>query len=869
LTLGGGGIYRVARRLPLSPAANDPWTSFSPEVAFARPSIAARTEVRLGGEAMLMARSGVFARAGGPRGWAGERGALSGLAVLAAALAASGCDAPTTPGAEEQPVAAVLAPDARDVSAWPAAEEQGTHRPATLFFAASDPDRMLQLMADAHVGGTSGFYLRELGGSVHLAENETFVFEPASTIKALVHFHAMRQVQDGALIGGNPATLALQVQNAWATPPNSSCPQPAAPFSASLQTGLTAMMVPSDNPWTQALRDLFGDGPIDATRQTFDMTNTALQHRIGCGADALASPNQLTLVDAGKMYESVATGFLTGATRDEAWAIMLTDAALFNTMIDEEAAGLGLSSGGVSDFKAQRRSALKAGSYTLSSLQYRSVAGWAELGVKDASCALAPRAYVYGAFIHQADELTGLGIRALGVETFREQVRASLESWADCEADLRVFSPQVIGLGAPLNVNEVITFTVRHTVRNDGPAPSIDAVLTTTLTGPADCTIEPALDSRPVDGLGAASVVVDIPVEMTCANPSNHVFQIGAAIEAANAAVNDPDLENNTSSIFVSREFIAYADLAITDWDFAELDGAGLGDFMVGEMFTFETIRTVHNFGDTQLGTYHDAADVLLSRSLTVPDGVRGMVRVGTGEAFAQVVVQRQGQPDQVHDNLAAGSTVSADGEATIIVNYRLNGLSVAETRAVIEEFGVSCLAPGEHELLFASEIAAVDPHLLDPDLDNNVLDATKTIDCALPVQVNIRPGNQHNPITPASHQNVPVALLTTEKGEYGLPLAFDAATADPGSARFGTLAMLGQGAGSTASQHFLRDSFEMDDRTKDGDIDLVLHFGIVGTGADVQTAALCVTGSFLGEGGVWFTFLGCDAMKPTGPATP
>src|SRR5690606_31804820 len=107
-------------------------------------------------------------------------------------------------------------------------------------------------------------------------------------------------------------------------------------------------------------------------------------------------------------------GYLTGATRDSAWAIMLTDAALFNTMIDEEAVGLGLSAAAISGFKAQRRSALKAGSYGLSSLLYRSVAGWASLGFRDGTCAVAPREYVYGAFIHAADTLTGLGIRALG-----------------------------------------------------------------------------------------------------------------------------------------------------------------------------------------------------------------------------------------------------------------------------------------------------------------------------------------------------------------------------------------------------------------------------------------------------------------------
>lgn len=808
-------------------------------------------------------------RSGDGIGQCGVRRAFALAVLLVTAVLGSACDDSTAPDAPAEAALQVPAEDAVDITTWRAREIEGTLRPPLLSFAVADPDRMLQLMDGAHEGGTSGFYLRELGGSVLLADNQSFVFEPASTIKALVHFHAMRQVQDGAMINGNVVTLGLQIPNGWATPPNSSCPQAVTPFSATLQTGLTAMMVPSDNPWTQALRDFFGDTPIDATRQTFDMTNSVLQHRVGCGADALANPNQLTLVDAGKMYEDVATGFLTSPTREAAWAIMLTDAALFNTMIDEEVAGLGLSSGGVSDFKAERQSALKAGSYTLNSLEYRSVAGWAELGFKNASCALAPREYVYGAFIHQADSVMGLGIRALGVETFREQVREGLETWADCEADMRVFSPQVIGLGAPLNVNEEVAFTVRQTVRNDGPAPMVDAVLTTTITGPVDCTIDPALDTRSVADLGDESVVIDIPVTMTCTSPSDHLFEITAAIEPENPEIVDPDAGNDTSSTFVSRELIAYADLGITDWDFVELDGAGLGDFMVGEMFTFATTKTVQNLGDTQLGIYNDPADVLVSRSFVVPEGIRGQVTIGAGEGLAQVVIQRQGQPDQVSDNVAPGAEFAADGEATIIVNFQLSALAVDEMRQVIEEFGVQCLEPGERTLLFANEISAVDPHLLDPVPDNNELEVERTIECVLPVQLNIRPGNKHNHVNPGSHQNVPTAILTTEAGEYGLPFAFDATTADPASTRFGTLPVLGMGGGSAAAQNFVRDSFEMDDKTKDGDLDMVLHFGIVGSGADPQTAELCVTGQFLGNGGVWYTFLGCDAVNPNGPGAP
>jgi len=161
------------------------------------------------------------------------------------------------------------------------------------------------------------------------------------------------------------------------------------------------------------------------------MDDTALNHLIGCGADALANPNQLTLVDAGKMYESVATGFLDDATRASAFSLMTQDNGVFNGIIDAESAGMGLSAASINSFKSQRQSANKAGSYTLSGDEYRTVAGWAQVPFKDSvTCETEIQEYVYGAFIHDADSIAGsfMGIRPAGVELFREEIRSALES---------------------------------------------------------------------------------------------------------------------------------------------------------------------------------------------------------------------------------------------------------------------------------------------------------------------------------------------------------------------------------------------------------------------------------------------------------
>jgi len=118
---------------------------------------------------------------------------------------------------------------------------------------ADDPeDRVRQILEDGSTGGTVGVYLKEVNGAVIASHNESFIFESASTIKALIHFHAMRQVQDGAIIDGDVVTLATQVP--WFTGPanysnspgpgQTSCPDLMGAASDTLQNGLVAMMDP-------------------------------------------------------------------------------------------------------------------------------------------------------------------------------------------------------------------------------------------------------------------------------------------------------------------------------------------------------------------------------------------------------------------------------------------------------------------------------------------------------------------------------------------------------------------------------------------------------------------------------------------------
>src|SRR3954447_17445159 len=50
-------------------------------------------------------------------------------------------------------------------------------------------------------GGTTGMYLKQVGGPVIAAQNENFVYEPASSIKVVVHLYARQGVGLGLPLG--------------------------------------------------------------------------------------------------------------------------------------------------------------------------------------------------------------------------------------------------------------------------------------------------------------------------------------------------------------------------------------------------------------------------------------------------------------------------------------------------------------------------------------------------------------------------------------------------------------------------------------------------------------------------------------------
>lgn len=283
---------------------------------------------------------------------------------------------------------------------------------------------MRAYLASNQSGGAYGLYLKPVNGGALAALQQGYVFEPASTIKALHNVHAIRQVELG--------NISLNSPVGWFQDLNGSCPVDSSPAIGSLQTGLNAMMKNSDNRWTQAMRVRFGEANINATAQALGMTSTLLRHRIGCagGSDgAINEPNRLTLVDITRLYDQVANGYL-GSQRQNFYNRMLTGRGYIDTVINQEAAKLGLSATTISNFKSYIRTAAKAGSYGLNGKSYLSIGGWIRLPFESRLGRVAYREYSFGLFINKANSINAsFSIWDARGELLREEIAKALATF--------------------------------------------------------------------------------------------------------------------------------------------------------------------------------------------------------------------------------------------------------------------------------------------------------------------------------------------------------------------------------------------------------------------------------------------------------
>lgn len=195
-------------------------------------------------------------------------------------------------------------------------------------------------------------------------------------------------------------------------------------------------------------------------------------------------------------------------------------------------------------------------------------------------------------------------------------------------------------------------------------------------------------------------------------------------------------------------------------------------------------------------------------------------------------------------------------------VDVEVLGVGVGSPAQMQTSVPIQCVLPGFHAVEVVARVAPLDAFVVDFEASNDEATATLVVDCATPVAVNIHPGSSRNPINTTADQ-VPLALLTTQAGEYQTVIDFDATTVVDSSVRFGTQDVVTQGGGTApihASGH-REDARELDERTRDGDTDLLLHPALVGSGLDVGAVEGCVRGLYQLDPGTQASFYGCDAV--------
>ena len=195
--------------------------------------------------------------------------------------------------------------------------------------------------------------------------------------------------------------------------------------------------------------------------------------------------------------------------------------------------------------------------------------------------------------------------------------------------------------------------------------------------------------------------------------------------------------------------------------------------------------------------------------------------------------------------------TASATANATVTpasTSHLEAALGHQEQRSVDEPFQIECTDGGPATITFTNAISPDRPDDVDPNTANNAATTSLTVECIVPVKIDIHPGSAKNPVNLTSNGVIPVTVLTTSAGEYGLPLAFDATAIHPLTARFGPEPVVTAGAGAP----------EAHDRGHAGSGDMLLHFRTEESQLTGSEAEACVRGRF-GPGN--HVFQGCDSV--------
>ena len=375
----------------------------------------------------------------------------------------------------------------------------------------------------------------------------------------------------------------------------------------------------------------------------------------------------------------------------------------------------------------------------------------------------------------------------------------------------------------PLAAGTSVTYTVN--VKNVGPNPADSVTVTDTLPTEATFVSSSTPCARAAQvltcQLGSMEPATARSFTVTASVPPDLVYTRGGPVTITNAAtvVNgagpESDPTNNTST--EQTRVIAVADLSVT----ATTTTAPL-EVLIGQTGSASLSATVANGGPSS------PIDAVLTTTATAEAGL----------------------------TVVPASSTSA-----------VNALAVGSPRSVAYSATIRCDAPGAKTVTLTTAVTTKNAVDIDPDTTNNSRTVQFSVDCVVPIVINVRPGGSPNPIN--LNTDATLAALTTVAGEYGLPLAFNATRIDVTRTLWGLRPRLlntatPSGASEIHRQLHPTDSYELNEKTRDGDLDAVMHFKPSASGLAVGNTEACLKGKYTAPNGAIYTFFGCDSVRVT-----
>jgi uncharacterized repeat protein (TIGR01451 family) len=360
----------------------------------------------------------------------------------------------------------------------------------------------------------------------------------------------------------------------------------------------------------------------------------------------------------------------------------------------------------------------------------------------------------------------------------------------------------------PVAAGNVLQYTV--TVKNNGPSVAevvnvVDilpqGVSLVSNSSESNCVLS---DVTLTCGMGGLAVGATVATVIGVHVNADLVYKAGGPTTITNqvsvtgaADTVDPDMSNNTAS--VDTRVIAVADLEINS--FTAIDPPA--EALIGENIKLTVREVIVNHGPS------GPMNAELINDVTATDGGTGKPNNPTLQAMA---------------------------------------LDVNEQREIFDTYTIKCIAPGQQTFTLATKIQPLNSEDTDPDQSNNVKSIRLDVECVVPVAIDIKP----KMINLKSNRIIPVVVLTTQAGEFGLPLSFDASSIDPLSVRFGPHNVVWFEIGGAKVIH------GPGHRTGVG---MMLQFSVRDSKLVAGSTEACVKGTWIGANSKIYKFFGCDEV--------